>query len=120
MGIMQETAALRLVRCEELSRVSRILTSNGLPPSTDDTARKLISKHPSRFSALPPLLNVSCESITLSRLLLFDSIRQAPRGSGAGPSGWRFEHFKFLLENEDTVDGLFSACRLLLREYCPM
>ena len=57
----RKAAALRLVRCRELSRVFRILTSNGLAPSTGDTARKLISKHPSRSSVLSlhPMLVVS-------------------------------------------------------------
>ena len=52
LGIMQKKPALRLVRCRELSRASRILTGNSLAPFTDDTARKLISKHPPRSSAL--------------------------------------------------------------------
>ena len=115
----RKAAALRLVRCGELSRASRILTRNGLAPSTEDTARKLISKHPPRSSALPPPPNVSCESITLFRSLLFDSIRQAPHGSGAGPSSWRFEHFEILLENEDTADGLFSACSAFAKGILP-
>ena len=37
----RKAAALRLVRCGELSRVSRILTSNGLAPSTDDTGKEV-------------------------------------------------------------------------------
>ena len=107
------------MRCGDLSCASKILTSNGQASSTEDTARKLISKHLPRSLALPPLPNVSCESITLSRSLLFDSIRQAPRRSGAGPSGWRFEHCKILLENEDTADGLFSACSAFAKEILP-
>ena len=99
--------------------MSRILTSNGLAPSTENTARKLISKHPPRSSALSPSPNVSCESTTLSRSLLFNSIRQAPRGSGAGPSGCRFEHFEILLKNEDTADGLFSACSAFAKGILP-
>ena len=72
-----KTAAQRLERCEELSHASRILTSNSLAPSTNDTARKLISKHPPRSSVLPPppllpLLVVS-RSPCLGRYLLIRS-----------------------------------------------
>ena len=102
-----------------MSRASRVLTSNGLAPSNEDTAQKLASKHPPRSSQFPLLPNESCESITLSRSLFCDAIRQAPRGSGTGPSGWRFEHFKVLLENDETADGLFSACSAFAKGILP-
>ena len=42
----KRSAALRLVRCGELSKAARILTSNGLAPSSAETIKKLSSKHP--------------------------------------------------------------------------
>ena len=40
----------------------------------------------------------------------FDTIRRSPRGTGAGPSGWRYEHLKALLDNCSTADLLHSVC----------
>ena len=114
----RRAATLRLVRCGELSRASRLLTSKGLAPASEDTTAKLASKHPSRATGLH-LPSLSQDSIKLSSSALFDAIRRAPRGSGAGLSGWRFEHLKVLLENELTADCLFSACSAIARGILP-
>ena len=46
-GIEQrKKAAIKSVKCGELSRASRILTSQGLAPATEDTVNKLQDKHP--------------------------------------------------------------------------
>ena len=44
----QKQAALRLVRCGELSRAARVLTSVGLAPTCEETVQKLERKHPAR------------------------------------------------------------------------
>ena len=103
-------AALRLVRCGELARASRLLTSPGLAAATAETTKKLASKHPSRVSPLnvrPP--NVQ-EPFILSKKIFFETIRRSPRGTGTGPSGWRYEHLKALLDNCSTADLLHSVC----------
>ena len=50
------SAALKLVRCGESSRAARVLTSTKLSPPTQETARKLRSKHPS--ATTKPNLNL--------------------------------------------------------------
>ena len=74
-----------------------------------ETAWKLTAKHPS--ATTKPNLDSPNTShpIVLSKQLLFKTIRESPRGSGAGPSGWWFEHFKVLIENETSADLLYFA-----------
>ena len=55
-------------------------------------------------------LTPDCDSMKLSKSVLFEAIRTSPRGSGAGPSGWYVEHFKALAGNIATADGLYSVC----------
>ena len=47
----KRSVALRLVRCGELSKTARILTSNGSAPSSAETIKKLSSKHPKRIKS---------------------------------------------------------------------
>ena len=83
----RRAAALRLVRCGELSRASRVLTSAGLAPSTADTAKKLTSKHPPRVESIDLLNMPHSAAINLSENVFYDTVRRSPRGSGVGPSG---------------------------------
>ena len=78
----RRAAALRLVKWGELSRASRVLTSKGLAPASEDTTTKLASKHPSRVNDLDVPLT-SQETINLSSSMLRNAIRRAPRGWGA-------------------------------------
>ena len=112
-------AALWLVRCGELSRASKVLTSAGLAPSTADTAKKLASKHPPRVKSIDLLNTPHSAAINLSENVFCDTVRRSPRGSGVGPSGWRFEHFKVLIDNENTAKCLFSACSAIAKGILP-
>ena len=47
-------------------------------------------------------------------------IQCLPRGSSSGPSGWRFEHLKVLLEDMSTAEGLFSLCSVIARGNLPL
>ena len=102
-------AALKSVKCGELSRAARILTSDGLIPPSPETEEKLKAKHPSQSEELR-LSTVNTPQIDLKRSVFLEALRRAPRGSGAGPSGWRYEHLRLLLENILTCDLLFGAC----------
>ena len=104
-------AALSLVRCGELSRAARVLTSSGLAPATPDTAQKLAEKHPIRVFDIPDMPSPAMH-ISLSKQHMFNSIKKSPRGSGCGPSGWRYEHLKVIAS--DTV----SAEQLHFAFYC--
>ena len=96
-----------------------MLTSSGLAEASADTTAKLASKHPARASEIPKNTTPHHKSISLSRSVLFDVIRKSPRGSGTGPSGWRFEHLKALLESDITADCLFSACSAIAQGILP-
>ena len=106
----QRNSALRLVCYGELSRAARILCSKGLAPATQATVDKLATKHPLQrqipeYEEPKPdsLLNLNQQS--LSRL-----IRSAPRGSGNGPSGWRYEHLRALIADRQICDYLHILC----------
>ena len=102
-------AAVKLIKCGELSRASRILTSLGLAPATEETAEKLASKHPTRSSALPEG-NLNEETISLSMQLFLHSIQKSQRGSGCGPSGWRYEHLQVLVSDAAIARYLHAVC----------
>ena len=114
----RRAVALRLVRCGELARASKVVTSKGLVPATKDTIKTLESKHPSRSKNVASTTAPGKDSISLSKSLWFDATKTSPRGSSTGPSGWRFEHFKALVENKSTADYLFSACSIIAKELC--
>ena len=59
-------------------------------------------------------------SFSLNAEDFFNVVKSLPRGTGTGPSGWRFEHLKVLLEDEVTADGLFTACSLMARGDLPL
>ena len=109
-SIQSRKVALRLVKCGELSRAARVLTSAGMAPATEETARKLAAKHPSRREEFIVKASVKEESLNLCKNQLFEAVRNSPKGSGTGPSGWRYEHFRVLLDNPLTADLLYSSC----------
>ena len=67
------------------------------------------AKHPSQSEELR-LTTVSTPQIDLKRSVFLEALRRAPRGSGVGPSGWRYEHLHLLLDSILTCDLLFGAC----------
>ena len=69
----RRAAALRLVRCGELSKASRVLTSAGLAPSTADTAKKLAAKHPPRVKSID-ILNTPTTQLSIC-LKMFSTIQ---------------------------------------------
>ena len=99
-------SAIRLVKSGELSRAARILTSKGLAPASDETVAKLSLKHPTRDPNTPVPHSDTCNSMALPASVIINVIKKSPRGSGAGPSGWKFEHLRNLLDNAVTQDAL--------------
>ena len=77
------------MKCGELSRAARILTSHGLAPPSEESIQRLRAKHPATLSGVDEV-----SSIQLKKSVFLESLRKSPRGSGARPSGWRFEHLK--------------------------
>ena len=67
-------AAVKMIKCGELSRAARILTSSGLAPAAKKTVHKLASEHQERASALPDVAS-NDESITLSMQLFLHNIK---------------------------------------------
>ena len=64
----------------------------------------------------------SCEafqSLSLSRLEFFKTLQNTPKGSGCGPSRWKYEHLKALVSRSTTAEGLFSVCDLIAQGKIP-
>lgn len=104
----QVQAALRLIRCGEISRAAKILCSQGLAEPSTETVNKLAAKHPTCSEDLvfePPCFS----DLDLDEQILLRQIHAAPRGSGPRPSGWRYEHLKSLLSNNNLREPLFFA-----------
>ena len=99
----------RLVKCGELSRAAQVLISPGLAPANDETVEKLVTKHPKRSYEVK-VTPSHVGQINLSNEHLLSVIRNSPRGSAAGPSGWRYEHFRALIENPISADSLLLVC----------
>ena len=70
--------ALSLVRCGELSRAARVLTSSGLAPATPDTAHKLAEKHPFRVFDIQNMPSPAMH-ISLSKQHMFNSIKKSQK-----------------------------------------
>ena len=115
-------AALRLVKCGELSRAARVLTSSGLAPVSEDTISRLANKHPSRVKDIQDCFQGNSEraGIQITTHQLSAAIMSAPRGSSPGPSGWRYEHCRVLLQNSTTLRGLNHICSLIAKGTLPV
>ena len=111
--------ALNLIKLGEISRAARALTSPGLAPESEETAAKLAEKHPKRSCAMDDIPQPTKESITLSKYHFLKVIKKHPRGSANGPSGWRFEHIRALLDHPSTANDLYFACSSIARGAIP-
>ena len=94
------------MRCGELSRAARVLTSSGLAPTSDTTISRLATKHSPRVKDVQAPMQGDLGSIHITVSQLSTAILSSPRGSSPGPSGWRYEHIRVLLQNSITLDGL--------------
>ena len=112
-------AALRHVKCGELSRAAKILTSHGFAPPSEESIQRLRAKHPARKMSLTLSDVDEVSSIQLKKSVVLESSRKSPRGSRAGPSGWRFEHLRVLQDNASTSNLLFSLCSLIAEDKVP-
>ena len=109
-------AALRSIKSGELSSATRILT---IAVPSEDTMERLKEKHPDRSEDIV-FNDVDANSpISLKKAIFLEAIKKAPRGSGAEPSGWRYEHLRLLMENQFTSDLLFEVCCLIAKSELP-
>ena len=95
-----------------------MLTSAGTAPPTTDTIQKLRAKHPSAsvpVTAVP----VSRSPLQISTATLRTVLRSSPRGSSPGCDGWRLEHFRVLLQDDEAVELLTRCCNLFLSGEIP-
>ena len=80
--VSKKNTALRLLKCGELSRAARILTSPGLAPASLDTRDKLTVKHPCGRGEPASNTTSSQGSISLSKAVLFQLIQRSPMAQG--------------------------------------
>lgn len=104
----------------EVSRAARVLTSPGLAPADETTARKLASKHPRRADDTENAYSPNGKGISLSKATFYSNVRHSPRGSCPGPSGWRYDHLRLLLDNPGTADDLYLPARAYQKGYFPL
>ena len=78
-GSSWKNAATQLIRCGEISRAAKILTSSGLAPTSLDTRGKLAAKHPCRSGDLDDNISLNETLFQLSEKDLFSSIRGSAR-----------------------------------------
>ena len=115
----QRNSTLRHIRCGELSCADRILCSKGLAPATHATVDKLASKHPIQRQ-VPEYEDPKSDSgLNLNQQSLARMIRPAPRGSGGGPSGWRYEHLRALIADHQISDYLHFLCSAIASDSHP-
>ena len=69
-GSQVEAAALRIIGCGELAHASRLLMTPGLATASEQTAKKLVVKHPSRVTELNVSLLADHEPTVLSKKYL--------------------------------------------------
>ena len=79
------------------------------------TDRQTEGKHPKRYSDLDlsAMSTSSLASFDLSKDVLLDVIKSLPRGSAAGPSGWRYEHIKALVADPSVGVLFHQVCSLI-------
>ena len=46
----------------------------------------------------------------MDRVAFKNTIKSAPRGSGCGPSGWRYEHIQAIFEDDKSAGLLYMMC----------
>ena len=109
-----------MIRCGELSKAARVLTSSGLAPATKETTQKLTAKHPRRSSVIEEqLADPFIESPVVLSSHQFITIKKASKGSGCGLSGWRYEHLRVLISDSFTAENLFRVCSIIAAGLVP-
>ena len=64
--------------------------------------------------------NTTTEAINLDAVNLFNVVKRLPRGSSAGPSGWRYEHIQALSNSLITSDHLHAVCAAIASGSLPI
>ena len=49
----------------------------------------------------------------MDRVAFKNTIKSAPRGSGCGNSGWRYEHIQAIFEDDKSADLLYRMCNYI-------
>ena len=82
-----------------------------------ETFERLKSKHPHQSEGVPPSPTVDCPMIDSKKSVFMEALRRVPKGlSGAGPSGWRYEHLHLLLPLL-TCNLLFGVCCHIAKDH---
>ena len=74
-----------------------------------------MEKHPLPSSpASTPTATSEAPPLQATLPTLISTLRGASRGSSPGCDGWRFEHFRLLLDDEDLLSDFLKICNLFL------
>ena len=109
IGISLLKRAERLAKQGLISKSASVLNQSPMAPATCNTFQQLQQLHPRRehppTSAIPenipnpPRLNATC----LIEYII-NAIKDSPKRSAPGLSGWRYEHLKWIIDSESDND----------------
>ena len=107
--------ACYLASLGELRRAMQALTSLGLAPGAPaelaGSLRNLLRQSdPTSWADMPPLV----DALLLSPEVLRKALRKGGRGAAPGPSGWRYEHLRVVLQLPEAEVQFHGLCQLLV------
>ena len=115
-------AAYESVQLGEVSRGRQKLVGASLAAGTESTFAKLQGKRPREVQRplSEELLNFQPdEDLHIDRKIFISCLKDAPRGSSAGPGGMSYELLRTLLDCTEGLEGLIHAAELFARAAIP-
>ena len=106
-----------------ISKAAAVLNQSPMAPATEETFQRLQQLHPRRArpatSAIPPSQSHTQSNLNIHfyTASIIKSINDAPRKSMPGPSGWRYEHLKWIVHKDfhKDISPLLEMLSAILR-----
>jgi hypothetical protein len=119
----------RLFKAEELakqgliSKAAAVLNQSPIAPANSQTLQRLRQLHPRRqfpaTSAIPQHTPAPQMDVSGFAQRLIVAIEDAPRRSAPGPSGWRYEHLKAVISDQQELSPVLSILTKILLAQIP-
>lgn len=118
-------ASRRKISHGNFSAAIRILSSNGVAPSTPDTLYELQQKHPPTPPPAIPIENISATTLSVDATLVLSAIKSFPKGTSCGREGLRDQHLLDAMSGptaaiaDDLLKSMAGVVNLWLSGQCP-